>query len=258
MSFTPSIDDAGHGYDVFGANADWVLRAERAGAFFYEHWFRVISKGSENIPATGPAIVVANHSGTLPVDATMLWMDVLRHTDPARLLRPIADHFVLNLPFFGTLATRTGAVGGTRANVKRLIERGELLLIFPEGVPGIAKKFRSRYELAPWRVGHVELAIRHRVPIIPVAIVGAEEQMPLIGSLPVHAFGIPHVPIPLTPLPLPVRYHIRYGRPIALYDRHAPASADDPEVLEGQAARVKAAVQTLLESARSERTGVFS
>lgn len=257
MSYTPYIDDAGHGYDVFGANADWVRRAERAGAFFYEHWFRVDSKGSEHIPASGAAILVANHGGTLPVDATMLWMDVLRRTNPARLLRPVADHFVLNLPFFGTLATRTGAVGGTRPNVRRLIERGEFLLIFPEGVPGIAKAFRRRYELAEWRVGHVELAIRHRVPIVPAAVVGAEEQMPLIGSLPVHAFGIPHVPIPLTPLPLPVRYHIRYGRPITLFD-HAPGSEDDPEVLEAGAARVKASVQILLESARKERKGIFS
>ncbi len=110
----PTLDDAGYGYDIFGANLDWVRNAERAGRFFYERWFRVDSKGSENIPASGAAIIVANHSGTLPVDATMLWMDVLRRTNPPRLLRPIADHFVLNLPFIGSLATRTGAVGGTR------------------------------------------------------------------------------------------------------------------------------------------------
>src|SRR5436189_6226066 len=80
----PAIDDAGYGYDIFGASANWVRRAERAGAFFYEHWFRVHSEGTEHIPSTGAAIIVANHGGTLPFDATMLWMDVLRHTNPAR------------------------------------------------------------------------------------------------------------------------------------------------------------------------------
>jgi 1-acyl-sn-glycerol-3-phosphate acyltransferase len=132
------------------------------------------------------------------------------------------------------------------------------LLIFPEGVPGVAKHFRRRYELAEWRVGHVEFAIRHRVPIIPAAIVGAEEQMPQIGRLSVHAFGIPHVPIPLTPLPLPVRYHIRYGRPIVLDADYAPDAADEPAVLERAAALAKAAVQELLEGARKERKGWFA
>jgi len=258
MAHVPSIEDAGYGYDLFGANAAWVRRAERAGKFFYEHWFRVDSRGSENIPASGAAILVSNHSGTLPVDATMLWMDVLRQTNPPRLLRPVADHFVLNLPFFGTLAARTGAVGGTRANVQHLLEHGELLLIFPEGVAGVAKNFRQRYELAEWRVGHAEFAIRHRVPVIPAAIVGAEEQMPQLGRLPFHAFGIPHLPVPLSPVPLPVRYYIRYGRPLSLSDHHPPEDADDPRVLEGASAKIKAAVKDLLERAKAARRGVFA
>jgi 1-acyl-sn-glycerol-3-phosphate acyltransferase len=258
MGHIPAIADAGYGYDIFGANADWVRRAERAGAFFYEHWFRVDSHGHGNIPTAGAAIVVANHGGTLPFDATMLWMDVLRRTNPTRLLRPIADHFVLRLPFFGTFATRTGAVGGSRANVRHLLERDELLLVFPEGVAGVGKNFRHRYELAEWRVGHAEFAIRHRVPVIPTAIVGAEEQMPQLARLPVHAFGIPHLPIALSPLPLPVRYHVRYGAPVYLYEEFPPGAADEPEVLDIAAARTKAAVRTLLESTRRARRGVFA
>lgn len=258
MTRVPAIEDAGYGYDVFGANGDWVKYAERAGSFFYDHWFRVESKGIENVPASGAAIIIANHSGTLPIDAMMLWMDVLRNTRPPRLLRSVADHFVLNLPFFGTFAARTGAIGGTRANVQRLLQDGELIQIFPEGVPGVAKHFRHRYELAAWRVGHAEFAIRHRVSVVPAAIVGAEEQMPQIGRLPVHAFGIPHLPIPLVPLPLPVRYHIHYGRPLSLHEDLPREAADEPEVLERAAARTKAAVQTLLESARRERKGLFA
>jgi 1-acyl-sn-glycerol-3-phosphate acyltransferase len=258
MAHLPTIDDAGYGYDIWGANADWVHFAERAGAFLYERWFRVDSTGHENIPSTGPAVIVANHGGTLPFDAAMLWMDVLRHTRPARLLRPIADHFVLRLPFFGTFATRTGAVGGTRPNVRQLLERGELLLVFPEGVAGVSKNFGHRYELGEWRVGHAEFAIRHRVPVIPTAIVGAEEQMPQLARLPVHPFGIPHVPIVLSPLPLPVRYHVRYGTPLFLHEEFPPGAADDPEVLDVAAARTKGVVQKLLESGRRARNGVFA
>jgi len=258
MVHLPTIDDAGYGYDIFGANADWVRFAEHAGAFLYERWFRVDSQGHEHIPSTGAAVIVANHGGTLPYDAAMLWMDVLRHTQPARLLRPIADHFVLRLPFFGTFATRTGAVGGTRPNVRHLLERGELLLVFPEGVAGVAKNFGRRYELAEWRVGHAEFAIRHRVPVIPAAIVGAEEQMPQLAKLHVHPFGIPHVPLALSPLPLPVRYHIRYGAPLRLYEEFPLGSADEPEVLDAAAVRTKTAVQNLLESGRRARKGVFA
>jgi 1-acyl-sn-glycerol-3-phosphate acyltransferase len=251
----PSIHDAGHGYDVFGANPHWARRAEQAASFLYERWFRVISSGAEHIPETGPAIIAANHSGALPFDAAMLWVDVLRKRN--RLLRPIADHFVLSLPFVGTLATRAGAVGGTRENVRRLLEDDEVLLVFPEGVPGLAKDFRHRYELRSFRVGHAEFAIRHRVPVIPTALVGAEEQMPLLARLPFRPFGAPHIPVTLTPFPLPVRYHIRYGAPLRLHEGCLPGAADDPNVLERAATRVREAVLALLQEGLRERRGVF-
>lgn len=251
----PLLHDGGHGYDIFGANPAWVRRASGAASLLYDYWFRVISTGAEHIPDAGPAILAANHSGTLPFDAAMLWADVLRRKN--RLLRPIADHFVLSLPFVGTLSTRAGAVNGTRENVRRLLEDGELLLVFPEGTPGIAKSFRRRYRLCAFRVGHAEFAIRHRVPVIPAAVVGAEEQMPQIARLSIHPFGAPHVPICATPFPLPVRYHVRYGAPVRLHDDYRPESADNPEVLDEAAGRVKAAVRALLREELRMRRGVF-
>ena len=109
--------------------------------------FRVISKGAENIPEFGSAILAANHSGNIPIDAMMLWNDVLRQTEPPRVARGIADHFVPALPFIGTLFARAGMVGGSAGNVRSLLDKGELLMIFPEGVPGIIKPWEERYQL---------------------------------------------------------------------------------------------------------------
>jgi 1-acyl-sn-glycerol-3-phosphate acyltransferase len=253
-----ALSDAGHGYDAFGAHPDWVRLGSGLLEFLYDRWFRVQSHDPENIPASGAAILAANHSGTLPFDGAMIWADVLRQTDPPRVARPVADHFVAELPFVSTLFARAGTVGGSRGNVRHLIEQGELLLIFPEGTPGIGKKFSERYRLAPWRVGHVELAIRHGIAVVPVAVIGAEEQMPTIATLPIHAFGSPYLPIVATPIPLPVRYHIYYGTPLQPGRDLPRDGADDPAVLRGAATKVRHAVEALIERGLQERPGVFA
>ncbi len=223
--------------------------------FLYERWFRVISRGHENIPASGPVIIAANHSGTLPFDAGMVYADLLRRTDPPRLPRAIADSFVAGLPWIGLMFARAGVVGGARRNVEHLLERGELVLIFPEGVPGISKRFAERYRLQDWRGGHAELAIRHGATIVPTAVVGAEEQMPQIGRLPFGLFGAPFLPVPATPLPLPVRYRILYGKPIRI--EAAAEQSDDPAVIEEAAQRVRDAVRDLIAEGLAEREGIF-
>ena len=253
------LADRGHGYDALGLSREGVARALRLAMPLYERWFRVESRGVENIPREGAAILAANHSGALPFDALMLTLDVALRSSPPRLARPIEDSFVTHLPFINTLFSRAGAVGGSRGNVEAVLRAGELLLIFPEGVPGISKPFRERYRLQEWRVGHAELAIRHRVPVVPVALVGAEEQMPLLFRIPLPRFvGIPHFPVTLVPFPLPVRYHVLYGEPIALHERYEPASADWPEVVEEASLTVRDAVDRLLQEGLRTRRGVFS
>ncbi len=249
--------DAGHGYDAFGANPDWVAAATAFARPLYTHYFRVKSYGAHNIPQTGGAILAANHSGTLPVDGMMLFMDVLEHTDPPRLPRPAADFFVPMLPFVAIAFSRVGVVAGSRRNVQHLLESGELLMIFPEGVPGIGKPFSKRYQLQQWRVGHCELAIRHGVPVVPVGIVGAEEQMPQLARLP-GVMGAPYIPVTATPLPLPVRYHIHYGAPVPLQELYKPEQADDPAVLGAAAARVKSEVRELIRNGLRQREGIFT
>ncbi len=251
--------DAGHGYDTFGLHPDVVALGEALLGPIYDRYFRVSSYGcAEAIPVSGPAVIASNHSGALPIDGAMIWLDVLRHTTPPRIARAVADHFVPMLPIIGTFFARGGMVGGSRGNARVLLEAGELLLVFPEGVPGIAKSFKNRYKLQDWRVGHVELAIRHSAPVIPVGVVGAEEQMPQIGRIPIQFAGAPFIPITLTPLPMPVHYHLHYGEPIRTDRDYKPEHADDPSAVREASARVKAAVQALVDKGLAERPGIFA
>jgi 1-acyl-sn-glycerol-3-phosphate acyltransferase len=253
-----AYNDAGHGYDVFGMHPTAVRVALGLCRFAHDRYFRVRSHGGEHIPRSGPAILAANHSGMLPIDAAMIVADVAAATHPPRIARAIGDVFIPLLPIVGSAFARIGMVSGSRSNVRHLLEAGELVLVFPEGVPGIAKGWRNRYQLQSWRVGHAELAIRWRVPIVPVAVIGAEEAWPQLGKLAgFHWFGAPFLPIPATPLPLPVRHHIHYGEPIALYERWPPESADDPEVVDGAAQLVKNAVEELILKGLTQRKGLF-
>ncbi|MDP6931527.1 MAG: lysophospholipid acyltransferase family protein [Myxococcota bacterium] len=251
--------DAGHGYDVFGMHPDFVGLGVALTRPLYRNYFRVKSYGAERIPDHGPAILAANHSGNLPVDGAMLWADVVEHTNPVRVPRPVADHFVPALPFIGTLFARGGVVGGSRGNARTLLEQGDLLMIFPEGVPGIVKPWSERYKLREFRVGHSELAIRHGAKVVPVGIVGAEEQMPqLFSSRRLgKPFGVPVFPVPAVPIPLPVRYHIHYGEPLDLGLDYRPGQADDPEVVQEAAALVQQACQALIDRGLEMREGIF-
>jgi 1-acyl-sn-glycerol-3-phosphate acyltransferase len=251
--------DAGHGFDRFGMHPAFVALSVGLVRPWYEKYFRVRSYGVENIPERGACILAANHSGTLPIDGAMLWADVVRKADPTRVPRAVADHFVAALPYVSTLFARAGVVGGSRGNVRRLLQDGELLMIFPEGVPGITKTFDKRYQLQAWRVGHAELAIRHGAKVVPVGIVGPEEQMPAIAVIRgVKILGFPVLPIVLTPFPLPVRYHIHYGEALDFQQRYAPTDANDPDAVAEAADEVRRAVQALLDHGRAARPGVFA
>ncbi len=254
------FQDAGHGYDPFGMHPHFVELGEALAQPLYDRWFRVLSFDHHHIPASGAAVLASNHSGSIPIDGMMIWLDVLRHTDPPRIPRPIADHFVPTLPWIGTFFARGGMVGGSRGNARTLLSSGEMLLIFPEGTPGIVKPWDERYQLRRFRVGHAELAMRNSAPIVPVGVVGAEEQLPLLATSKRlgKPLGIPLFPMPAVPVPLPVRYRIYYGEPIRVDREYSPQDADDPAVVAEVAARVQAAVDALLKRGLSERTGVFT
>lgn len=247
--------DEGHGFDVFGLHPPRLASVVARTRPLYERYFRVDSRGAERIPGTGPVILIANHAGILPVDAGILCLDVLHNSDPPRIPRAVGDQFIPRLPLISTLFARLGVVSGTPANVRRLLERGELLVLFPEGTTGPAKRFRDRYHLQTWRVGFAEQAIRHRAIVVPVAIIGAEESWPLLAKLPLRAFGSPYVPVPAVPLPLPAHYHLRYGTPMQL--GRSSDDADEPNIVAHAAAEVRDALAQLIDDSRRGRRGWF-
>lgn len=249
--------DEGHGYDVFGMHPDWVGLARGCLRPLYRSYFRVSSHGVEHIPQSGAAILIANHAGTLPIDAAMICYDVFNRTEPPRMPRAVIDYFVPQLPFVGSFLNRVGAVNGALANVRRLLETDQLCLIFPEGIKAIGKPFRQRYTLTQWRVGHAELALRYGVPIIPIAVIGSEEQWLQLGRFErFHAFEIPYLPVVATPIPLPVHYHIHYGEPIR-FEGHEGHAAPSTEQIEQAAATTRRALTALLEQGLAARKSVF-
>ena len=205
--------------DAFGLDLTTLAKARPAADWMYDYWFRVKSAGHEHLPADGPAIFVANHGGLLPFDGAMLITDILRHRN--RLLRSLVDRFVADLPAIRPVFEGMGQVIGTRENFRGLLEAGEWVLVFPEGMSGIRKTFSKRFSLEPFHPGFVEEALRANAPVVPVALTGPESQAPILGELPDIAaqLGLPAFPItptfpwlgPLGLIPLPVQYRVRYG-----------------------------------------------
>jgi len=243
-----SIRDVGMGTDAFGTRPQVLGVAYALGYWLHRYYFRVVSQGHENLPASGPGVVVGNHSGVLPFDAILMSADVFRNTEPPRLVRYMVDYFVYKVPFLGTFFRSVGQISGTRANFDGLIREGHLVGIFPEGAAALGKLAVDKYDLLPFSHGHVELAARHGAPVIPFGLVGAEEQQTMVADIKplARAFRMPYFPVtttfpwlgPLGLLPRPVRYYIRYGEPLTI----DPDVLKSIEVREREVARVREAV----------------
>lgn len=250
--------------DDFGLDPAYEARVQPLLDLLYERYFRVQISGVAQIPAQGGALLVCNHGGTLPWDGVML-KTALRHAHPSRrALRWLTDDFVFHSPFLGAWLNRIGAVRACPENAERLLERGELLAVFPEGVKGISKPYSERYQLQRFgRGGHVKLALRMGVPLLPLAIVGAEESYPLLYK--VRAFskllGVPFIPItplfpwlgPLGLMPLPSRWQIVVGEPMQELEGFGANAADDSVVVNDLNERLRGRVQTLLHQALETR-----
>lgn len=231
----------------------------------FERYWRVEQRGVEHLPQEGPAILVANHSGTLPFDALMMSYGV--HEQTRRHVRLLAADLALRLPVFGQLARKSGNTLACPEDALRLLRAGELVGVCPEGYKGLGKPFRERYRLQRFgRGGFAEVAIAARVPVIPVAIVGAEEIYPMVADVKPLArlFGLPYFPVtPLFPalgalgmLPLPSKWIISYGAPIPA-DEIAPDETQDPMTVFNFADRVREEIQQMLYRALATRHSVF-
>jgi 1-acyl-sn-glycerol-3-phosphate acyltransferase len=244
-------------YDRFGMSPE-VLR--RSFPFFYSLYrlyFRVQSCGHENVPESGPVILASNHGGLLPFDAAMLVIDLLLNTDPPRLARAIVDRWAGSLPWVSVFYARVGQVVGTRENFSDLLGDGQLVLVFPEGVAGIRKTIAQRNRLQTFHMGFIEEALKSGTPIVPTAVVGADDQAPILYDFQGLAkrLGLPALPItptfpllgPLGLLPYPVRYRIIYGEPMTLHERFGPSDAEDARLVRYLSRQVRQRVQQLVD-----------
>ncbi|GGS62767.1 glycerol acyltransferase [Planobispora rosea] len=233
----------------------------------YRHWFRTETVDIENVPGDSGALVVANHSGTIPLDALMLQVALHDDHPDRRALRLLGADLVYQLPLLGHLARKTGHTLACREDADRLLRKGELVGVFPEGFKGVGKPFSERYRLQRFgRGGFVASAIRAGVPIVPCAIVGAEEIYPKIGDLRflARALGLPYLPItPLFPwfgllglVPLPSKWLIGFGEPIRT-DEYDPADADDPMLVFNLTDQVREVIQQQLNELRLRRGHAF-
>ncbi|MET0235255.1 MAG: lysophospholipid acyltransferase family protein [Kibdelosporangium sp.] len=233
----------------------------------YERWFRVETHGIENLPIDGGALVVSNHSGTLPWDSVMTAIAVHDNHPRNRHLRMLGADLVFKVPLLGSLARKTGQTLACSADAERLLNSGEIVGVWPEGFKGVGKPFKDRYKLQRFgRGGFVSAALRTGVPIIPVSVVGAEEIYPKIGDLKPLArlLGLPYFPVtptfpllgPLGAVPLPSKWYIEFGEPIRT-DQHDPADADDPMVVFNLSDQVRETIQQSLYRRLAQRPGIF-
>ncbi len=237
--------------------------------FYYHLWFRCTVEGLEHVPDRGPALLVANHSGALPPDAPMI-MKAIRDEHPRhRDVRVLVEHFFKGYPGFSMLLPKIGGVAAHPANVQRLLHDEErLVLVFPEGRKGTEKLFKDRYRLRRFgRGGFVEAAMRAGAPIVPVAVIGAEESQPVFAQLRLlkRLTGLAYAPLtPTFPhlgplaalLYLPAKFTIRFLPPVPTY-RMGEEPWEDEELVQNVAQDVRASIQEELFAMVGRRRSVW-
>jgi len=234
----------------------------------YSSWFRVETRGLDNVPDTGAALIVANHSGSIPLDALMTALALLDHHPAQRHLRMLAADLVFRVPVLGPLARKSGNTLACNADAERLLSAGELVGVWPEGFKGIGKPFTERYKLQRFgRGGFVSAALRTGAPIIPCSVVGAEETYPMLANARTLArlLGLPYLPVtptfpllgPLGAIPLPSKWIIEFGEPIETAELGGAAAAEDPMLVFQVTDQVRETIQSTLYTLLMQRRSVF-
>lgn len=245
-----------YGVDPFGFNLDYALSAVGPFLWLFKHYFRCEVHGLQNVPA-GRVLLVSNHGGQLPVDGAMIVVAMLTQATPGRIVRAMVEKWVPTLPFVSTFFARVGQIVGTPENCRRLLEKDEAILVFPEGIKGMAKLYSEAYQLQNFGLGFMRLALETNAPIVPIAVIGAEEQAPSLANIRPLAKLLGFPAFPLTPqglpIPLPTKYRLYFGEPL----RFTGSPDDDDTELQKKVAVVKSTIQTMLDQGLKARKAVF-
>ena len=245
-----------YGVDPFGFNLEYTLAAIAPFLWLYKHYFRVEAFGLDQLPASR-MLLVANHSGQLPLDAAMIGVALIAEGNPPRAIRSMVEKWVPTLPYVSTFMARTGQIVGTPENCRRLLEADEAILVFPEGIRGLGKLWPLRYQLQEFGLGFLRLALETNTPVVPVAVIGAEEQAPALVNLKPLAKGLGFPYLNLTPtglpLPLPSKYRIYFGKPVTLTGR----PDDEDAELDKKVRDFKEVLQAMIDRGLAERKHVF-
>ncbi|XXF79815.1 lysophospholipid acyltransferase family protein [Myxococcaceae bacterium GXIMD 01537] len=245
-----------YGVDPFGFNLDYSLAAIAPLLWLYRHYHRVETHGIDRVPA-GRVLLVSNHSGQLPMDGAMIGVAMMMEASPPRAIRSMVEKWVPSLPYVSTFMARVGQIVGTPENCRRLLNAGEAILVFPEGARGINKLWPQRYQLQEFGLGFMRLALETDTPIVPVAVIGAEEQAPALMDVKPLAklLGFPSFPVTPTglPLPLPTKYRLYFGDPMHFTGR----PDDEDSELDKKVRSVKTAIQAMIHQGLKERRSVF-
>jgi len=256
--------------DPFGVDPALLQRTRPLSEFLYRCYWRVRTEGIENVPRTGAALIIANHSGGLPLDAGMIAAAVAIEHPQHRLVRFLYGRFVAEMPVVAELFNRLGATVASVENARRLLKMGAVVGLFPEGVEGVAKSIWRRYELQPFHSSFIRLSLALRVPIIPAAVVGAEEAYPVIGKLdrlgPLRKIlNVPYIPVtPLFPwlgvlgmIPLPTKLYIRFGAPLRYYSDIRLRRPQHDTAVRKLAEQARRHVQAMVDELLAERESIF-
>jgi 1-acyl-sn-glycerol-3-phosphate acyltransferase len=253
-----------YGYDPYGMHPATMAQSILPSALLYRHYFRAETYDVDRVPE-GRVLLIANHAGQVPYDGMMLTIAMLLEANPPRICRAMGEYFIARLPYVSTLAARGGVMSGTPENCVQMLENGECVMVFPEGARGINKPYSQAYQLERFGLGFLRLALETDTPIVPVAIVGSEEQQPGLANFEGlgRTLGLPSLPITATfPLlgpagllvALPVKYRIYFGEPLR-FEGHP---SDEDAVMQQRVDVVRDSIHAMFKRGLAERPGIFT
>lgn len=241
------------GFDAWGYSEEGAMIALGAFKKLYDHYFRVEAQGLENVPSTGRVLVIANHSGQLPTDGSLIAIALATNPHHPRAPRIMIERFFPTVPFVGNMLNQGGAVIGDPINCVRMLKREECVVVFPEGVRGSGKLFKKRYQLQRFGNGFMHIAMDTNTPIVPVGCVGCEETMPAVANIKPLAkiLGLPYVPLTI-PVPLPSKVYLNFGEPLTF-----EGNIDSEQQVVDNVEKVKDSIRALIDKGLSQKKGWF-